>query len=129
MNKIIFTLLFSLSFSLPALADGDHTADFCSATDKTVCAHIGHMKGMKSKGESEFVLDIVVKKPVSNVKVDLWMPEHNHGSTPVEMSPYKKNKYKVKKAMFSMPGKWHVRAEFDIEKEHHKLEIPLDISK
>ena len=112
-----------------AFADGgEHTADFCSSTDKKVCAHIGHMTGMKTKGEAEFVVDILLPKEVSNFKVDLWMPEHNHGTTPVAVSPYKKNKFKIKKAVFTMTGKWHARLSFDKDNTTHKIEIPLAIN-
>ena len=123
--------LLSLAFiavSISFADGGEHTADFCSPSDKKVCAHIGHMSGMKTKGEAEFMVDILLPKEVSNFKVDLWMPEHNHGTAPVVVSPYKTNKYKIKKALFTMAGKWHARLSFDQGKTTHKIEIPLTIN-
>ncbi len=114
--------------SIGAFAKDDHTANFCSPTDAKVCAHIGHMSGMKTSGEAEFMVDIVVSKPVNDVTVDLWMPEHNHGTSAVTVNPHKKNKFKIKKAVFSMTGVWHARISFNVDKVNHKIEIPLTIA-
>lgn len=127
-----FILVSALVFSSVAFAGphGEHTADVCSATDAKVCAHIGHMKNFKPKSDSSFMVDILVAKPVSNVKVDLWMPEHNHGTnSPVTVKQHKKNKYEVTKAEFSMAGNWVARVSFDVDNVNHKLEIPLTIPK
>ena len=127
MSHYMLLISIALGFSLNTLAKDDHTANFCSATDAKVCAHIGHMTGMKTKNDAEFIVDIVVPKAVTNFKADLWMPEHDHGTSPVTISPYKKNKYKIQKAVFSMTGKWHARISFDLDKVNHKIEIPLTI--
>ena len=128
MNYLLAALMGSVFILSISFADGgEHTPDFCSATDKKVCAHIGHMSGMKTKGEAEFMVDILLPKEVSHLKVDLWMPEHNHGTEPVTVSPYKTNKFKIKKALFTMPGIWHARLSFDQGKTAHKIEIPLTI--
>lgn len=120
--------IIALTLSLNVVAKDDHTADFCSATDAKVCAHIGHMTGLKTKGEAEFIVDIVVAEKVSDLTVDLWMPDHNHGTSPVTISPFKKNKFKIKKAVFPMAGKWHARISFNLNKINHKIEIPLSIT-
>ena len=126
MKKFLLTAI--VLFSVSAFSDGDHTPDFSSATDAKVCAHIGHMTGMKTKGEAEFIVDILMPKTVSDVQVDLWMPEHSHGTSPVTVNPHKKNKFKIKKAVFTMTGKWHARISFNVDKVNHKIEIPLTIT-
>ncbi len=126
MKTVFLTAI--ILYMASAFAKDDHTDNFCSTTDPKVCAHIGHMTGMKTKGDSEFVVDIVVSETVSDVKVDLWMPEHDHGTSPVTVNPYKKNKFKIKKAKFSMAGKWHTRIDFNVGKQNHKIEIPLIIT-
>lgn len=128
MKSFIFVSAAALALSLNVAAKDDHTANFCSATDAKVCAHIGHMSGMKTKGEAEFIVDVVVPETVTDLTVDLWMPDHNHGTSPVTISPFKKNKFKIKKAVFSMTGKWHTRISFNVNKVNHKIEIPLSIT-
>lgn len=108
----------------------DHTSDICSSTDAKICAHIGHMNGMKSKSESSFKVHVMIEKPITNLKVELWMPEHDHGTnSPVVVAQDKGNKYDVTKAVFSMPGKWVARLNFEVDKIPHKIEIPLIIEK
>ncbi len=123
-----FILLTISILGSASLAANDHTANFCSDKNAKVCGHIGHMKGMKAKGESEFMVDILVADSVANFKVDLWMPEHGHGTTPVTVNPPKANKFQIKKALFTMAGKWIARVSFDIDKVNHKIEIPLAVS-
>jgi len=51
-----------------------------------------------------------------NFEVSLWMPDHNHGSSPTEIKPLTdstgvplKGQFEVKKIYFTMNGKWEVR--------------------
>lgn len=128
MTHIIVLVFIFSGFSLNTFAKDDHTANVCSAADAKVCAHIGHMTGMKKKMDSEFMIHILVPKAVTNFTADLWMPEHDHGTSPLEITPMEKDKYKIKKAVFSMIGKWHARISFDLDKVNHKIEIPLSIT-
>ena len=126
MNHFSIFMLATLVFSASSFADGDHTPDVCSTADKEVCAHIGHMSGMKTKVEGKFLVHITAPK-IENFKMDLWMPDHKHGTSPVTVTPKGKNKFEITKAEFSMPGKWHARLTFDSNKKPHAIEIPLDI--
>ncbi len=128
MSRFMILVFVAFGFSLNAFAKDDHTANVCSAADAKVCAHIGHMTNMKKKMDSEFMIHVLVPKAVTNFTADLWMPEHDHGTSPLEITPSKKNKFKIKKAVFSMTGKWHARISFDLDKVNHKIEIPLTIA-
>jgi hypothetical protein len=141
MKQLFFSLVFisavaasaapAKAKSAAAMKHGDdHTADVCSAADAKVCAHIGHMSGMTAKTDLSFLVHITAPKTVSGFTMDLWMPEHGHGTNdPIVITPDSANKFKITKANFSMPGKWVARLSFDIDKTNHKIEIPLEVSK
>jgi hypothetical protein len=44
-------------------------------------------------------------------KVKLWMPEHNHGSSAVQIGPVSEGCRLVTRVNFTMPGLWEVRVE------------------
>lgn len=122
-------LLLLVLVGLSALADGDHSVDVCSTVDQSVCGHIGHMSGMKSDSEAEFVVHLEVPNDVqvTDLTVALWMPDMGHGSSPVTLTQFGVNKYKVTQAFFIMPGHWEVRVNFKLEGAEHSIHIPVDI--
>lgn len=65
---------------------------------------------------------------ITDLKLVLWMPTHNHGSSPVDVNQVGVNKYHVTNAFFVMPGEWIVRATFEVAGKSHKLEIPVLIA-
>lgn len=132
MKKFVLIFITVISFSKVSLAaDHEHSAEVCSVVNKQVCAHIGHMKGFTTKDEGQFVFHVFTpsKKSVTNLKLDLWMAAHGHGTSPVEITDDGANKFKVKKTVFTMTGKWTVRATFDVAGATHKIEIPVEILK
>ena len=44
-------------------------------------------------------------------KVKLWMPEHNHGSSAVQIGPVSEGCRLITRVNFTMPGLWEVRVE------------------
>ncbi len=46
-------------------------------------------------------------------KVKLWMPDHNHGSTPVQLGDVSDGCRKLTRVNFTMPGDWEVRLELE----------------
>jgi hypothetical protein len=44
-------------------------------------------------------------------KVKLWMPDHNHGSTPVMIGELSDGCRKLTRVNFTMPGDWDVRVQ------------------
>ena len=46
-------------------------------------------------------------------KVKLWMPGHNHGSTPVQLGEVSDGCRRLTRVNFSMPGEWEVRLELE----------------
>jgi hypothetical protein len=44
-------------------------------------------------------------------KVKLWMPEHGHGSSAVQLGPVSEGCRLVTRVNFTMPGLWEVRVE------------------
>lgn len=127
--NLVVTLLFVLT-SLLAFADGDHSENVCSSFNTQVCGHIGHMSGMRSDSEAQFVthLEIPNEVQVSDLKVELWMPHMGHGSSPVTITQFGVNKYKITEAYFIMPGAWEVRVSFILDGLQHKLHIPIEIA-
>lgn len=125
--SLIFTNFIFAGLTL--FADADHSAEMCSAKNRKVCGHIGHMSNMKPNAEAEFVahMSIPKKAHITDVQISLWMPEMKHGSTPVTMTAMDANKYKVTKAVFNMAGKWEVRIKFRLDKEEHELIVPVEI--
>lgn len=121
------TLVFS---SVIAIAhDGDHSPDVCSRANPDVCAHIGHMSSFTTAGEAQFVAHIQApqNQQVSDVKIELWMPDMGHGSRPVAVRQFGVNKYHVTKAYFMMAGLWEVRVRFAFGGTNHEIFIPVNI--
>jgi YtkA-like len=110
--------------------DGNHSANVCSTQNQNVCGHIGHMTGMKSDSEAQFVthLEIPNNVQVTDLTVKLWMPDMGHGSWPVTITQFGVNKYKITQAYFIMPGSWEVRVAFKLEGVAHELHIPVEIA-
>jgi hypothetical protein len=128
MMKIAFlAILFIFNF---AWASDDHSVEVCSTKNVNACGHIGHMSGMTSSGEAQFVVHLTIPDDVqvTDLNIVLWMPEMCHGSSPVEFTQFGVNKYKVTQAFFVMPGNWVVRVNFKLEGEEHQIEIPIEIA-
>ncbi len=129
LSNLIFVA--TLSLSQIAIAESDHSADVCSVANELVCAHLGHMKGFSTTEEAQFMFHAFTPdhEQMTNLKLELWMPKGDHGSSQVEMNQVALNKYHVTKAFFVMKGDWIVRANFDVAGASHTLEIPVSISK
>jgi hypothetical protein len=128
MIKFILAL-FMLFSGFSAMADDNHSANVCSVKNAEVCAHLGHMTSFSSKAEVQFVAHIMVpqNQQVSDIKIDLWMPDMGHGTSPVTVKQFAVNKYNVTKAFFVMSGLWLVRLKFSVGGEKHQIEIPVNI--
>lgn len=129
LQLVALVLLVLVSLSAFSQAD-DHSANVCSVKDQTVCGHIGHMTGMKSDSEAQFVahLEIPSDIQVTDLTLKLWMPDMGHGSSPVTLTAFGVNKYKVTQAFFIMPGTWEVRIAFKLEGVSHEINIPVEIT-
>lgn len=128
LNFVAFVLL--VLAGLAAFANADHSANVCSAQNEKVCGHVGHMSGMKSSSEAQFVahLEIPGDIQVEDVKVDLWMPNKDQGSKPVSLKKMGLNKYKVTKAFFTVKGDWEVRISFKLGMDSHQIKVPIQIT-
>ncbi len=109
--------------------DHDHSETVCSKLDANVCAHLGHMTKLNSSDEVQFVSHVMTpaNQPISDMKVDLWMPSMGHGSSPVKLASIGVNKYKVSEAFFIMTGEWQVRMTFTFNKVKHQINIPVTV--
>lgn len=127
--QVVALVLFVL-VGLSAFAEGDHSVNVCSVNNQDVCGHIGHMSGMKSDSEAQFVthLEVPGEIQVTDLTVQLWMPSMGHGSSPVKITQLGVNKYKVTEAFFVMPGTWEVRVTFKHEGVEHQIYIPVEIT-
>lgn len=50
-------------------------------------------------------------EPTVFTYVELWMPQHRHGSTPTTLTTIRDNCARVDRLNFLMAGRWDVRAE------------------
>lgn len=129
----IFLIASSLFLSHMALADGDHshTETLCSSQNTAVCAHLGLHQELNSQDEGRFIAHIFTPNEalVSNLAVELWMPDMDHGSSPVALKDAGKNHYLVTNAWFIMKGAWLVKLSFDFEGARHQIDIPVEIVK
>ena len=112
-----------------AFAEGDHSEDVCSSVNPAVCAHLGHMTKVSTSEEVRFVAHVMTPQnaAITNFKLDLWMDMggHGHGSSPVKITPFAVNKYRITDAYFVMAGRWLVRMTFDFEGQAHSIQIPV----
>jgi hypothetical protein len=131
LKNVIFVVAMMVCFVAGA-TDGDHSEDVCSTLNPAVCAHLGHMTKVNSTDEVQFVTHVMTpqNKAISNLKVDLWMQmgNHGHGSSPVKLTQFATNKFRVTEAYFVMTGQWLVRVSFDYENQTHKLAFPVTVS-
>lgn len=47
--------------------------------------------------------------PKEKIKLELWMPDHGHGSFPIRLEEVSKGIYKASDIFFTMPGLWDLR--------------------
>jgi len=47
-----------------------------------------------------------LKDPGNTLFLKLWMPDHGHGSFPIELTRVQEGVYKAEKLFFTMPGYW-----------------------
>ena len=129
MKKVLFVAL--LSLGIMAHADDDHTPNYCSAVQTNVCAHLGHMTALNTRDEVQFVAHVMTPndQQISDLKIDLWMDMggHGHGSSPVTITQFGPNKYKVSEAYFVMTGTWLVRLTFNFNGQKQQINIPLQV--
>ena len=106
----------------------NHTPNYCSAISKQVCGHLGHFDKFVSGQPMEFMAHLMVpqNEEVQDFKMDLWMPMHGHGSSPVTLTSKDVNKFWVSDANFVMAGRWLVRMDFVLRGAAHHIEIPVD---
>ncbi len=130
MKLHVVALVLLVLVGMSAFASDDHSENVCSTVNQYVCGHIGHMTGMNSETEAQFVthLEIPNEVQVTDLTVKLWMPDMGHGSSPVTVTQFGVNKYKVTQAFFIMPGNWEVRVAFKLEGVAHALHIPVVIA-
>jgi len=56
----------------------------------------------------------------SELYVDLWMPSHGHGSSPISITKNKDGSYLISDVYFIMPGLWQIR--FSLRQEGRDVE-------
>lgn len=112
-------------------AHSRHTADICSATNLSVCLHIGYNDEFSTEVAGKFMVHFMVKPSatdVLNVKlIELWMPSMGHGSSPVTVTQKSPVHFKVSDANFIMAGDWVVRVKFEWKGSDHTIEVPFQI--
>lgn len=107
------------------------TEDYCSTTERSVCAHLGYNSEFTTSAAAKFMFHATGEKAplMENVQIYLWMPEMDHGSSAPTVEFVGKEHYLVSEAYFLMTGLWEVRADFTVEGVSHQIKIPLNILK
>lgn len=80
-----------------------------------VCGMINWTRGPVLRTESSIDMLFVPHVAASTVKVEAWMPEHNHGTRPVTISWNSDGMITVSKLYFVMPGEWVLRVSIPVE--------------
>lgn len=133
MKKLVLASLFVVGLSVQAqqAQDDDHTPNYCSAVQTTVCAHLGHMTALNTTDEVQFVAHVMTPSDVqvTDLKVELWMEmgSHSHPGSPVTLTQFGVNKYRVTEAYFVMSGTWTVRLTFNFDGQKQQINIPLTV--
>jgi hypothetical protein len=69
--------------------------------------------GPTSSGESQLLLTPDVSSlyvpSLGEISLELWMPEHGHGSSPVMIEKTADNRIRITDIWFIMPGFWQLR--------------------
>ena len=100
-NKLKNILMLSLGFS-----------SFASAASWTVKSETGRVMSFDVNGVLEEATETAVVcgvEPVSFKQVKLWMPAHNHGSSPTSLTAISDRCARVDELNFVMPGSWELR--------------------
>jgi hypothetical protein len=124
----IIAAVISMFLGFSAFAE-DHTPNFCSVKNENVCAHLGHFTGLTSSTEAQFMFHASTpnNEQMTDLKLDLWMPDMGHGSAPLKFEEMDVNLYKVTNAYFMMSGEWLVRASFKLGETAHQIQIPVTV--
>lgn len=135
--KLFFTLMVMLGLGAcakPRYADsptGDRPTPAaapnggeCSLKLKTAgtCLRLAWVRRATSEAPGELLLTAIAPAPGADgipvtrridgeVRVSLWMPSMNHGSTPITVEPVADGVYRVRDVYFIMPGDWEIRVQ------------------
>ncbi|MCB0393996.1 MAG: FixH family protein [Bdellovibrionales bacterium] len=79
-----------------------------------LCFNVIWSEGPATNGESKMKIRFWLAEDAENVnveglEVELWMPEHGHGSSPTTVNSIELGSYEVSDVYFIMPGFWEVR--------------------
>jgi hypothetical protein len=130
MLRVIMLGLLTFALSTKIYADDDHSDDICTSSSPQVCAHLGHFSKLNTSSEVQFVTHIMTpqEEQVNHISVDLWMPSSGLISSPVTLSQFGVNKYKIASAYFRVSGQWLVRVRFVLAGVSYQLNIPVEVT-
>lgn len=74
-----------------------------------LCYQLRWVTGPTTSGPDEFEIKIESMTSDSQLSVELWMPDHGHGSAPVEIEALGSGVFRVREVYFIMPGFWELR--------------------
>ena len=118
-------------FSLSVQAHEFHTPNYCSTQVKNFCAHIGYSAEPVVNKAFEFVVDLVASPDalaqVKSANVELFMPEMDHGSSPVAIERLDLKHFQVSDAYFLMEGAWVIKVEVVTTGGTILLDIPFNV--
>lgn len=87
-------------------------SSLASATSWTVKSESGRVMSLEVNGildQTTQTAIVCAAEPVSFKQVKLWMPAHNHGSSPTSLTAISDRCARVNELNFVMPGSWELR--------------------
>lgn len=79
-----------------------------------VCGTVRWNQGPVLRTESTLEIEFSPAVDPATVKVDAWMPAHNHGTRPVTITALPNGNVQITKLYFVMPGEWMLRVRIPI---------------
>lgn len=110
MRQSMKTIWLTIALStLGLFASGAMAAEFSMATRGGKAFSMETAAEQVTQRTNDFV--ICGEGIESLAKVKLWMPEHNHGSSAVQIGSVSEGCRLITRVNFTMPGLWEVRVE------------------
>lgn len=100
-----------IMFAFGSITSVANAANFETTTRSGLAFSLETNDEVVTTKTSEF--DLCGDNVADVTKVKLWMPGHNHGSTPVQLGEVSEGCRTLTRVNFSMPGDWEVRFELN----------------
>ncbi len=134
MKTQIIALATLVMISWCAQAHQFHSENVCSTQIQGLCVHLGYNSEPVINQSAEFMVHFESQtgldmQKIESVSIDLWMPDHGHGSSPVQVRRLNSDHFLLSDAWFVMPGLWQIRINVSFDGQQDQLLVPIEILK